>query len=222
MPDWSKLIAAKVALAKRAKTSKEKSPKPAKSQFFVDPARVPPGQTLVNNFPILDTGYQPDVPLAVWSLRVFGLVENPITLNWHEFLVLPQIHDISDFHCVTRWSQLDMEWQGVQVQELLMRAKLKQNANFATIYGFDGYTTNLPIEALLDDDVLIAHSVHGKPLTREHGGPARMVVPKRYAWKGAKWVKAIELHEADRPGFWEVRGYHNEAFPFEEQRFSED
>lgn len=222
MPDWSKLIAAKVALAKRAKTSKEKSPKPAKSHFFVDPARVPPGQTLVNNFPILDTGYQPDVPLAVWSLRVFGLVDNPFTLNWQEFLAFPQIQDISDFHCVTRWSQLDMAWQGVQVQELLMHAKPKQNANFATIYGFDGYTTNLPIEALLDDDVLIAHAVFGQPLTREHGGPARMVVPKRYAWKGAKWVKAIELHESDRPGFWEVRGYHNEAFPFEEQRFSED
>lgn len=222
MPDWSKLIAAKIALAKRGKAANQKPSKPAKSHFLVDPARVPPGQTLVNNFPILDTGYQPDVPLALWSLRIFGLVEKPFELNWQEFLALPQIYDTSDFHCVTRWSQLDMEWQGVRVHELLMRAKPKQNASFATIYGFDGYTTNLPLEALLDDDVLIAHAVFGKPLTREHGGPARMIVPKRYAWKGAKWVKAIELHEADRPGFWEVRGYHNEALPFEEQRFSED
>lgn len=221
MPDWSKLIAAKVALAKRGNAASQKSSKPAKSQFFVDPARVPPGQTLVKNFPILDTGYQPDVPLAVWSLRVFGLVDHPYELNWQEFLALPQIYDVSDFHCVTRWSQLDMEWQGVRVQELLMRAKPQQNASFATIYGFDGYTTNLPLEALLDEDVLIAHSVFGQPLTREHGGPARMVVPKRYAWKGAKWVKAIELHATDRPGFWEERGYHNTAFPFLEQRFSE-
>lgn len=222
MPDWSKLIAAKIALAKRGNAANQKPSKPSKSQFFVDPARVPPGQTLVKNFPILDTGYQPDVPLAVWSLRVFGLVENPYTLDWQAFLAFPQVYDTSDFHCVTRWSQLDMEWQGVRVQELLMRAKPQKSAQFATIYGFDGYTTNLPLEALLDEDVLIAHSVFGQPLTREHGGPARMVVPKRYAWKGAKWVKAIELHATDLPGFWEERGYHNEAFPFKEQRFSEE
>jgi DMSO/TMAO reductase YedYZ molybdopterin-dependent catalytic subunit len=222
MPDWSKLIAAKIALAKRGNAASKKSAKPSKSQFLVDPSRVPAGQTLVNNFPVLDTGYQPDVPFSVWTLRVSGLVESPMTLKWHDFLALPQVNEVTDFHCVTRWSQLDMEWQGVRVQELLMRAKPQQNANFATIYGYDGYTTNLPIEALLDDDVLIAHAVFGKPLTREHGGPARMVVPKRYAWKGAKWVKAIELHEYDRPGFWEVRGYHNDAFPFLEQRFSED
>jgi len=105
---------------------------------------------------------------------------------------------------------------------LLAKAKPQQHARFATLHGFDGYSTNLPIEALLDDDVLVAHSVFGAPLTREHGGPARMVVPKRYAWKGAKWLKAIELHEFDRPGFWEVRGYHNDAFPFLEQRFTDD
>jgi DMSO/TMAO reductase YedYZ molybdopterin-dependent catalytic subunit len=108
------------------------------------------------------------------------------------------------------------------VRELLMLAKPKENAKFATMHGYDGYTTNLPLEALLDDDVLVAHQWNGQLLTRDHGGPARMVVPKRYAWKGAKWLKAIELHQHDRPGFWEVRGYHNEAFPFEEQRFSDD
>ena len=115
-----------------------------------------------------------------------------------------------------------MEWQGVSVRELLMMAGPLDNAHHVTLHGYDGYTTNLPLEALLDDDVLIAHSALGYPLTTAHGGPARMVVPKRYAWKGAKWLKAIELHEYDRPGFWEVRGYHNDAFPFEEQRFTDD
>ena len=115
-----------------------------------------------------------------------------------------------------------MQWQGVRVRDLLEMAMPLENAHFATMYGYDGYTTNLPLEALLDDDVLIAHRVNGELLTRDHGGPVRMVVPKRYAWKGAKWLKAIELHEHDKRGFWEVRGYHNDAFPFQEQRFSED
>lgn len=212
MPDWKKLIEGKIAIAKRGN-------KP--SPQGVD-ARVPPGQKLVSNFPILDLGEKPWIGTAEWRLRVFGLVEQSLDLDWQAFQALPQIDDVSDFHCVTRWSQLDMRWRGVQVRELLMRAKPLENAKFATMHGYDGYTTNLPLEALLDDDVLVAHQWNGQLLTRDHGGPARMVVPKRYAWKGAKWLKAIELHEHDRPGFWEVRGYHNEAFPFEEQRFSED
>jgi DMSO/TMAO reductase YedYZ molybdopterin-dependent catalytic subunit len=122
-------------------------------------------------------------------------------------------------HCVTRWSQLDMDWQGVAARELVMLAAPLPTARFVTVYGFDGYTTNLPLEALLDDDVLIAHRVFGEPLSQEHGWPARMVVPKRYAWKGAKWISAIEFHERDRPGFWEVRGYHNDADPWKEERF---
>jgi DMSO/TMAO reductase YedYZ molybdopterin-dependent catalytic subunit len=133
-----------------------------------------------------------------------------------------QVRDISDFHCVTRWSQLDMDWEGVLARDLILQAGPLKHARHVTLYSYDGYTTNLPLEALLDDDVIIAHSVHGKPLTAEHGGPVRMVVPKRYAWKSAKWLKAIELHVDDRPGFWEVRGYHNDADPWLEQRFSED
>lgn len=115
-----------------------------------------------------------------------------------------------------------MDWVGVKAQELLMMAEPLENAHYVTLHGYDGYTTNLPIEDLLDDDVLVAHSVLGYPLTTAHDGPVRMIVPKRYAWKGAKWLKAIELHEHDRRGFWEVRGYHNKADPFKEEGFSDD
>lgn len=212
MPDWKKLIEGKIGLAK-------KGSKPGK---VGDNPRIPAGQTEVKNFPILDMGMKPWIGTVEWKLHVFGLVENALNLDWAAFQALPQIDDVSDFHCVTRWSQLDMHWRGVRVRDLLALAKPLENAKFATMHGYDGYTTNLPLEALLDDDVLIAHQWNGQLLTRDHGGPARMVVPKRYAWKGAKWLKAIELHEHDRPGFWEVRGYHNDADPWLEQRFSED
>jgi DMSO/TMAO reductase YedYZ molybdopterin-dependent catalytic subunit len=122
-------------------------------------------------------------------------------------------------HCVTRWSQLDMDWEGVSARDLVMLAAPHETAQFVTIHGYDAYTTNLPVDALLDDDVLIAHSVFGAPLSIDHGWPARMVVPKRYAWKGAKWISAIEFHDKDHPGFWEVRGYHNDADPWKEERF---
>jgi DMSO/TMAO reductase YedYZ molybdopterin-dependent catalytic subunit len=212
MPDWKKLIAAKIAIAKKGNASSKAS----------DNERVPVGQKQVNNFPVLDLGIKPEISLDSWQLKIFGLVEKELVLNWEAFQALNHVTDVSDFHCVTRWSQLDMNWQGVRARDLLEMATPMTNAKFVTMHGYDGYTTNLPLEALLDDDVLIAHSVLGKPLTREHGGPARMIVPKRYAWKGAKWLKAIELHEHDKRGFWEVRGYHNEAFPFQEQRFAED
>jgi DMSO/TMAO reductase YedYZ molybdopterin-dependent catalytic subunit len=212
MPDWNKLIAAKVALARRgAKAGK----KPASG-------RVPAGQTLVTNFPVLDLGVHPDIPPENWSLRIYGLVENEISLDWDAFHALPQVEDVSDFHCVTRWSQLDMNWEGVRARDILALAKPKPAARFVTLHSYDGYTTNLALEAILDDDVIIAHSVLGAPLSKSHGGPVRLVVPKRYAWKSAKWLKAIELHADDRPGFWEERGYHNEADPWKEERFSGD
>jgi DMSO/TMAO reductase YedYZ molybdopterin-dependent catalytic subunit len=212
MPDWKKLIAGKIALAKKGN----------KLGKLSDNERIPAGQTQVTNFPVLDLGIKPDISQAQWQLKVFGLVGKELTLDWDAYQSLNHITDISDFHCVTRWSQLDMGWQGVRARDILEMAGPLDNAKFVTLHGYDGYTTNLPLEALLDDDVLIAHSVLGESLTKEHGGPVRMVVPKRYAWKGAKWLKAIELHQFDRRGFWEARGYHNDAFPFEEQRFSED
>lgn len=212
MPDWKKLIAGKIAIAKKGNTAGK----------LGDNIRVPAGQKQVSNFPVLDMGIKPWIGTSEWRLRVFGLVENELDLDWAAYKALPQITDISDFHCVTRWSQLDMDWQGVLARDVLALAMPLSNAKFVTLHGYDGYTTNLPLEALLDDDVLIAHSVLGQTLTKDHGGPVRMVVPKRYAWKGAKWLKAIELHEHDKRGFWEVRGYHNEADPFLEQRFSDD
>jgi len=211
VPDWKKLIAGKVALAQKGNTAGKVNAN----------VRVPAGQTEVKNFPILDLGILPDVNKSNWQLRVYGLVENEIKLDWDAYQALPQTEDVSDFHCVTRWTRLDMDWVGVKARDILMQAGPLENAKYVTLHGYDGYTTNLPLEALLDDDVLIAHSALGYPLTTAHGGPVRMIVPKRYAWKGAKWLKAIELHAEDRLGFWEVRGYHNEADPFKEQRFSE-
>lgn len=212
MPDWKKLIAGKIAIAKKGSL-------PSKAGVN---ERIPAGQKQVSNFPVLDLGIKPDITTAQWQLRLYGLVENELLLDWDAFQSLNHITDVSDFHCVTRWSQLDMDWQGVRARDVLEMAGPLEKAKYVTMHGYDGYTTNLPLDALLDDDVLIAHSVLGAPLTREHGGPVRMVVPKRYAWKGAKWLKAIEVHEFDKRGFWEVRGYHNDAFPFEEHRFSED
>ena len=216
MPDWKKLIAGKIAIAQKSKTQGNMAGKVNAN------IRVPAGQTEVKNFPILDLGILPDINKTNWKLKVYGLVDRELNLDWDTFQNLPQTTDISDFHCVTRWTRLDMDWQGVKAQDLLMMAAPLDTAKHVTLHGYDGYTTNLPLEALLDDDVIVAHSVLGYPLTTAHGGPVRIIVPKRYAWKGAKWLKAIELHEFDRPGFWEVRGYHNEADPFQEQRFSDD
>jgi DMSO/TMAO reductase YedYZ molybdopterin-dependent catalytic subunit len=210
VPDWKKLIEGKIALARRGLTRGNPS----------GHARVPAGQTLVTNFPVLHISEPPKLTATDWKLRVHGLVEKELSLDWQAFRQLPQIKDTSDFHCVTRWSKLDVDWEGVRASEVLAFAMPLNDAKYVTLHGYDGYTTNLPLEALLDDDVIIAHSVLGQPLSADHGGPVRLVVPKRYAWKSAKWLKAIELHAEDRPGFWEVRGYHNEADPWKEERFS--
>ncbi len=209
MTDWNKLIQAKIAVTRREM-------KPGRVNANV---RIPQGQTEVHDFPILDLGIQPHIPLDRWRLRVFGLVRLEQDLDWAAFQGLPQTTSISDFHCGTRWSQLDMAWRGVLARDLLALASPLEAAQFVTLHGYDDYTTNLPLTALLDDDVIIAHSWSGHPIPRDHGGPVRIIVPKRYAWKGAKWLKAIELHERDRPGFWEVRGYHNEGDPWKEERF---
>jgi DMSO/TMAO reductase YedYZ molybdopterin-dependent catalytic subunit len=210
MPNWAKVIEGKIRIARQGA-------KPSKASSDL---RVPPGQKVVNDFPVLDLGITPSLSTANWSLRLYGLVEHELTLDWEALRTLPQVKSVSDFHCVTRWSQLDMDWEGVLARDVVSRAQPKSEARSVTLHGADGYTTNLPLDALLDDDVLVAHSVLGKPLALEHGGPVRLVVPKRYGWKSAKWLDAIEFHEQDRPGFWEVRGYHNDADPWKEERFS--
>ena len=182
--------------------------------------RLPPGQKLVQNWPVLDLGVHPEVPLEKWQLKIHGQVENPVTLNWPQFTSLPQFKDVSDFHCVTTWSKYEMEWEGVAFFTLADLVKPKPAAKFVFFKSYDGYSTNNPLEVCMDDDVLIAHKVNGQPITVEHGGPARVIVPKKYAWKGAKFIREITFIDRDILGFWEVRGYSNDADPWLEQRFA--
>jgi len=184
-----------------------------------DKPRLPPGQRLVKGFPVLDLGVQPDVPLQKWSLDVKGLVENPVTWDWQDFMAQPQVASVSDFHCVTTWSTFDNRWVGVSFRHLLGVVRPKPEAKFVSFASHDGYSTNVPLSVLDHDDVLIVHRWNDLPLTREHGGPARMIVPGLFAWKGAKWVKEIVFLAQDRPGYWEVRGYSNTADPWTEDRY---
>ncbi|MBI4200016.1 MAG: sulfite oxidase-like oxidoreductase [Chloroflexi bacterium] len=181
---------------------------------------LPPGQYLTDKFPVLTHGTTPSIELRSWRLRVFGLVEREATYSWEEFLALPQVAVTRDFHCVTQWSRKDNLWEGVPVKELLGRAQGRPEAKHAMVHCYGGYTTNLPLPVLIEDDVLLAHRHDGKPLDPEHGGPVRLVVPSRYGWKSAKWVNGLELIAEDRPGFWEQLGYHNNADPWKEERFS--
>ena len=181
---------------------------------------LPPGQHLVNTWPVLDLGHKPEIALDAWRLTVRGFVTNPITWTWQDFLAQRQFKSVSDFHCVTSWSNLDNEWEGVSFKQLIEVVKPLSLAKFVLFKSYDDYTTNLPFEACADDDVLLACKWNGKPLTKEHGGPVRMIVPKRYGWKGAKWVKDITFSDRDLKGFWEVRGYSNSAFPWENDRYS--
>jgi len=182
--------------------------------------RLPPGQRQVHNFPVLDLGVQPEVPPEKWALKIGGKVENPVTLNWEQFMAMPQFTDVSDFHCVTTWSQFDMQFSGVAFFTLAELVRPKAEATHVFFKSYDGYSTNNPLDVCMDDDVLIAHSWNGKPLGKDHGGPARVIIPKRYAWKGAKFVREITFMDQDILGFWEVRGYSNTADPWLEERFA--
>jgi len=182
--------------------------------------RLPPGQKLVHSFPVLDLGIHPDIPLDKWQLKLHGQVENPLTLDWQQFMAFPQVKSISDFHCVTTWSQYDMEWEGVAFRTIAEIVKPKFSAAHVFFESYDGYTTNNPLAACMDSDVLIAHKWNGKALSKEHGGPARVIIPKRYAWKGAKFIREIRFLDRDIPGYWESKGYSNTADPWTEDRFS--
>ncbi len=182
--------------------------------------RLPPGQHLTPGFPVLDLGIKPEIPLTDWRLDVGGAVENPKSFTWEEFNALPQFVDVSDFHCVTTWSKFDVRWTGVAFFTLSELVRPKLEAKHVLFGSYDGYTTNVRIEDVMDDDVLIATKYDGKPLPRDHGGPARVIIPKLYAWKGAKFIRSIEFSVEDKLGFWEVRGYSNTADPWSEDRFS--
>ena len=181
-------------------------------------SRVPPGQFLTNKFPVLTYGPTPKVKLETWKFKIFGLVEQPLELNWEGFNQLPWITITADFHCVTQWSALDNTWEGVRMDHLLSLAKPLAQANFVMAHCEGGYTTNLPLDLSLDEGFL-AHKQDGKPLEKGHGWPLRLIMPSRYGWKSAKWLNGIELMAEDKPGFWEERGYNNNADPWKEERF---
>ncbi len=185
-------------------------------------SRVPPGQYVTQKWPVLHYGSVPSVDLATWDFRVWGEVEEPFTFSWEEFRQMPRKTIHRDIHCVTRWTRLDMDFEGVPIQHILERARPKPSARFVVEHAEQGYTTNLPLDLLDDDDVLLADVADGEPLSPEHGYPLRLVVPKRYFWKSAKWIRGLQFRADDRLGFWERYGYHNEADPWQEQRFTDD
>lgn len=181
--------------------------------------RLPPGQHLVEKWPVLDLGIKPEVPKAAWELVIDGAVENPLVWDFQTFLDQPQVSQISDIHCVTTWSRYDNQWDGVSGAHIVALAKPLPEARHVIFHSYDGYTTNIKLDVMSEPNMLLAHSWEGKPLTREHGAPVRAIVPSWYFWKSAKWIKRIEFSTTDKPGFWEERGYHNEADPWAEQRY---
>ena len=184
-----------------------------------DPARLPPGQYLTEKWPVLHAGSVPETDLATWDFRVFGEVENPITLSWKELTALPKAENVQDIHCVTRWSRFDARFGGVHWREVAELVRPKPSARFVVAHAEQGFTSNVPIEFLEDDNALLATEADGEPLTPEHGWPLRLVIPGKYFWKSAKWLRAIELRATDEPGFWERYGYHNDADPWREERY---
>ena len=191
----------------------------------MDPAmrdRVPPGQYVTEKFPVLHYGSVPKTDLAGWDFRVYGEVDSPFTLTWQEFKALPRTQVTTDIHCVTRWTKLDTIWEGVPIQEILTRAQLRPSASHVLAHCEQGYTANLPLEVLDDEDVLLTDIFDGQPLDPEHGYPLRLFVPKRYFWKSAKWIRGLEFLPRDILGFWERYGYNNNADPWKEERYSDE
>ena len=182
--------------------------------------RVPPGQYVTEKWPVLHYGSLPRFNPKTWDFQVYGLVGTPIILSYEQFMALPKTTLQRDIHCVTSWSKLDVVFEGVPVRPLLEMAGPKPDAKFVMVHAEQGYETNLPIEYLLADDALLAHRANGEDLTPEHGWPLRLVVPRLYFWKSAKWVRGFELMAQDRRGFWERNGYHNHADPWKEERYS--
>lgn len=182
--------------------------------------KIPPGQRVTKNWPVLDLGVQPELFPETWNLTLSGLVKRTQTFTWGEFLAFPQVEDVSDFHCVTSWSRLDNHWVGVRFKDIANHCEVLPSAKFVYIKAFDGYSTNLPLEEAMKYDVLLVHRWEGKPLAREHGGPVRMITPQLYAWKGAKWIGEIIFREHDELGFWEKRGYSNTGEPWLNDRYA--
>jgi DMSO/TMAO reductase YedYZ molybdopterin-dependent catalytic subunit len=181
--------------------------------------KYPPGQYTTEKFPVLTYGVTPKISLSEWRLKIWGLVDENIAFTWEQFMKLPQTKLQADFHCVTTWSRYGDVWEGVLYKDLHTALKVREEARFVMQHAYGGYTTNLPLKWMLEEDVLFAHTFNGKPLEAEHGGPMRVFTPRRYAWKGAKWVSGLEFLKADRRGFWEQNGYSNTADPWNEERY---
>jgi DMSO/TMAO reductase YedYZ molybdopterin-dependent catalytic subunit len=184
--------------------------------------RVPPGQYLTVDFPVLSAGPTPHTPLDQWTLRIDGLVAQPMAWSWDEFRALPSREFIVDISCVTKWTKLDTRWQAVSVDTLLEHVELDRKAAFVIARSDGAYTTNLPLADVVNDQAFVAFGYDGAPLEPEHGGPARLVVPHLYFWKSAKWLRELRIVERDQPGFWESFGYHNRGDPWLEERYSGD
>ena len=187
-----------------------------------DPARLPPGQYLTEKWPVLHAGSVPSYPdLSTWTFRVFGEVENELELSWEQLNELPRTSNTQDIHCVTRWSRFDAQFEGIHWRDLAALAKPRPAAAaFVIAHAEHGFTSNVPIAFLEDEDALLATHADGEPLTPEHGYPLRLVIPGKYFWKSAKWLRGIELSAVDQPGFWERYGYHNDADPWQEERYA--
>jgi len=181
--------------------------------------RVPPGQRLRTNWPVLHYGSVPKIDLAKWRFRIFGAVDRPVELNFDQFLALPRVQVFSDIHCVTTWSRLDNLWEGVSTRSLRDLVRIDPTAGFAIVHAEIDFTTNLTLDDFFQEDVLFALKHDGESLSAQHGGPVRLVVPRLYFWKSAKWATGVEFTAKDRPGFWESRGYHNHGDPWTEERY---
>lgn len=207
-----KLVSAKQAWAKAGRLLTGKT--------ATGDERLPPGQKLVKDWPVLDLGIQPEVSLADFRLVLAGAVDNPTTLNWDGIMALPQAEMMADMHCVTQWSNYDNRWRGVSAAEIIRFVKPHSGCRHVIFHSYDDYTTNLSMEQFDQPDVMLVHHWNDAPITREHGGPLRGMVPRYYLWKSAKWLKRIEFSADDAPGFWETRGYNNNADPWLEERYS--
>lgn len=200
----------------RGFVGKRRAPEAAKAN------RVPPGQYVTKDFPVLSAGPTPRIDLNKWTFTLEGLVKAPVTFTWQQFSQLPARDYVVDIHCVTKWTKLDSKWRGVPLDTLLEQVELDPKAAFLTAYSYDGYTTNLPLPDVVNGQAFVAFEYDGKPITPEHGGPVRLLVPGLYFWKSAKWVKGIRFMDKDKSGFWESLGYNNHGDPFLEQRYTND
>jgi DMSO/TMAO reductase YedYZ molybdopterin-dependent catalytic subunit len=209
------MIAAKLKLLERFRREK------AERSAARASGRLPPGQAWTPGFPVLDLGVHPPFDPKTWAFRFFGEVEKPVTLGWEDFRKLPRTPQVSDFHCVTTWSKMDVRWSGVRMADILDLVRPTQAAHFVIQHSADGYTTNTSIFEASQPDALLADALDGAPLPVEHGGPVRMVIPTLYAWKSAKFLTGLEFSKRDKPGYWETRGYHNNADPWKEERTGE-